>query len=87
MSYVNTQISLLEVKFSRIYSSLIGCMSSVKTRLALVGVSQICSPQSAQLPFVRNYTNFKTFPEQINEFDHFVRMVASVLIEHIYAGG
>jgi len=49
MSYVNTQISLLEVKFSRIYSSLIGCMSSVKTRLALVGVSQICSPYSAQL--------------------------------------
>jgi len=49
MSYVNTQISLHEVKFSRHYSSLIGCISGVKTRLALVGVSQICSPQSAQL--------------------------------------
>ena len=40
-----------------------------------------------KLPFVRIYTNFKTFPEQINEFDHFVRMVASVLMEHRYAGG
>jgi len=39
------------------------------------------------LPFVRIYTNFKTFPEQINEFDHFVRMVASVLMERRYAGG
>jgi len=49
MSYVNTQISLLQVKFSRHYSSLIGCMSSIKTRLALVEVSQISSPYSAQL--------------------------------------
>jgi len=40
-----------------------------------------------KLPFVSIYTNFKTFPEQINEFDHFVRMVASVLIQHRYAGG
>jgi len=48
MSYVNTQISLFQVKFSRHFSSLIGCMSSVKTRLALVGVSQICSPYSSQ---------------------------------------
>jgi len=39
------------------------------------------------LPFVGNYTNFKIFLEQINEFDHFVRMVASVFMEHRYAGG
>jgi len=49
MSYVNTHTSLFQVQFSRHYSSLIGCMSSVKTRLALVGISQICSPHSAQL--------------------------------------
>jgi len=49
MSFVNTQISLLQVKFSRHYSSLIGCGSSVKKRLASVGVSQVCSPYSAQL--------------------------------------
>jgi len=48
-SYLNTQISLLQVKFSRHYSSLIGCVSRVKTRLASVGVVQICSPYSAQL--------------------------------------
>ena len=42
---------------------------------------------TVKLPFVRIYTNFKTFPEQINEFDHFVRMVASVFIEHRYDGG
>jgi len=39
------------------------------------------------LLFVRNYTNFKTFQEQINEFDHFVRIVASVPMEHRYARG
>jgi hypothetical protein len=49
MSYVNTQISLLQVQFSRHYLFLIGCMPSVKTRLSLVGVSQICSPYSAKL--------------------------------------
>jgi len=49
ISYVNIQISLIQVKFSRHNSSLIGCMTSVKTRLALVEVSQICSPYSAQL--------------------------------------
>ena len=89
MSYVNTLISLLQVKFSRHYSSQIGCMSSLKTRLALVGVSQFSSPYSAQLslPFVPIYTNFKAFPEQINEFNNFVRIVASVLLEHRYAGG
>jgi len=38
------------------------------------------------MPFFPNYTNFKTFPEQINEFDHFVRMVASVFMEHRYVG-
>jgi len=32
--------------------------------------------------FVLNYTNFKTFREHINELDHFVRMVASVFMEH-----
>jgi len=49
MSYVNKQILLLQVKFSRYYSSRIGCMSSVKTRLAFVGVNQIYSPYSGQL--------------------------------------
>jgi len=49
MSYENTQISLHEVKFSRQYSSLIGCMSSVKSRLASLGLSQTCSPYSAHL--------------------------------------
>jgi len=43
MSDVNTQISLLQEELSMHYSSLIGCMSSVKTRLASVGVSQVCS--------------------------------------------
>jgi len=30
--------------------------------------------------FVRNYMNFKSFREHINELDHFVRMVASVFV-------
>jgi len=46
MSYENTLISVLQVEFFRQYSSLIGCMSSVKTRLDSVGVSQVCSPYS-----------------------------------------
>jgi len=29
----------------------------------------------------------KTLQEQINEFDHFVGMVASVFMEHRYTGG
>jgi len=37
--------------------------------------------------FVRNYTNFMTFREHINELDHFVRTVASGFMEHRYAGG
>jgi len=37
--------------------------------------------------FVRNYTNFKTFREQINELDHFVRIVASGFMEHRAIGG
>jgi len=37
--------------------------------------------------FVRNYMNLKTFREHINELDHFVRMVASVFVEHRYVGG
>ena len=49
MSEVNTQISLLQVELSMHYSSLIGCMSRIKTRLASVGVSQFCSPCSVQL--------------------------------------
>jgi len=49
MSDVNTQISLLHVEFSRHYLSLIGCISNFKTLLASVGVSQVCSPNSAQL--------------------------------------
>jgi len=49
MSDVNTQLSFLEVEFSRHYLSLIGCMSSVKTLLASVGVRQVWSPYSAQL--------------------------------------
>jgi len=49
MSYVKTQISLLQVEFSRHYSSLIGCMSFVKTLVASVEVTQVCSPYSAQL--------------------------------------
>jgi len=32
--------------------------------------------------FVRNYTIFKTLREHINELDHFVRIVASVFMEH-----
>jgi len=36
--------------------------------------------------FVRNYMNFKTFREHINELYHFVRMVASVFVEHRYVG-
>jgi len=49
MSEVNTQISLLQVELSMHYSSLIGCMSRIKTRLASVGVIQFCSPCSVQL--------------------------------------
>jgi len=49
MSEVNTQISLLQVELSMHYSSLIGCMSRIKTRLASVGVSEVCSPCSVQL--------------------------------------
>jgi len=49
MSHVNTQISLHQVEFSRHFSYQIGCMSSVKTLLVSVGVSQVCSPYSAQL--------------------------------------
>jgi len=54
MSYENTQISLHQVEFSRQYMSLIGCMSSVKTRLASVGLSHVCSPYSAQLSCFRS---------------------------------
>jgi len=43
------QISLLQVQFSRHLSSLFGCMSSVKTRLASVRLSQVYIPYSAQL--------------------------------------
>jgi len=44
MSNVNTQNSLLQMRqFSRHYSSQIGCMSSVKKRVASVGVSHVCS--------------------------------------------
>jgi len=49
MSDVNTQISLLQVEFSMHYSFLIGCISSVKKRLAAVGVRQVCGSYSAQL--------------------------------------
>jgi len=49
LSDVNTQISLLQVQFSSHYLSPIGCMSSFKTLLASVGVSQVRSPYSAQL--------------------------------------
>jgi len=49
MSDVNTQITLLQVECSSHYFFLIGCMSSVKTLLASVGVSQVCSPYSEQL--------------------------------------
>jgi len=49
MSHANTQISLLQVEFFRHYLSLFGCMSSVKTLLASVGVCQVYSPYSAQL--------------------------------------
>jgi len=63
-------------------------MRSVKTLLPSVIVSQICSPYSAQLTlFVRKYTNYKTFEEQIYEFEHFVQMVASVIMDHRYGGG
>jgi len=63
-------------------------MSSVKTRLAVVGVIKfVADIQQVKMPFVRNYTYFKTFPEQINEIDHFVRTVASVSVECKYAGG
>ena len=34
--------------------------------------------------FFRNYMNFKTFRKHIYELDHFVRMVASVIVEHRY---
>jgi len=49
MSEVNTQISLLQVELSMHYSSLIGCMSRIKTRLASVGVSEVCCPCSVEL--------------------------------------
>jgi len=49
MSDINTQISLLQVEFTWHYLSLIGCMLSVRTILVSVGVSQVCSPYSAQL--------------------------------------
>ena len=64
-------------------------MSSVKTPLASVGVRQVCSPYSAQLSllFFLKYTNFMTFREKINEFDHFIRMASSVFIQHRSAAG
>ena len=37
---------------------------------------------TVKLLFVRNYTNYKTFREQKNQLDHFVRVVASFFIEH-----
>jgi len=46
MSNAIIQISLLQVELSMHHSSLDGCMSSVITRLASVGVSQVCSPYS-----------------------------------------
>jgi len=50
MSKVNTQISLLQERHvSSHYSSQIGCVSSVKTLVASVGVTRVCSPYSAQL--------------------------------------
>jgi len=50
MSNVNTQNSLLQVRqFSRQYSSQIGCMSSVKKRVASVGVSHVCRPFTVHL--------------------------------------
>ena len=42
---------------------------------------------TVKMLFVRNYTNFKTFREHINELDHFVRIVASVFMEHRDVGG
>jgi len=88
MSDVNTQISLFQVEFSRHYLSLIGCISSVKTLLVSVGVSQVCSPlfSTVKLLFFRKYKNFMTFREEVYEFDHFVRMVSSVFIAHRSAG-
>ena len=41
---------------------------------------------TVELLFVRNYTNFKTFLEHVNEVDHFVRMVISVFMENRYVG-
>jgi hypothetical protein len=41
---------------------------------------------TVELLFVRNYTNFKNFLENINELDHFVRMVVSVFMENRYIG-
>jgi len=49
MSDVNTQISLLQVELSMHYSSLVGCMSRIKTRLASVWGSQVCIPYSVML--------------------------------------
>jgi hypothetical protein len=89
MSYVNTLISLLQ---HEIFKTLFGsdrlyvkfqntpCFSWRKSNLLPIF-------SAVKLPFLRIYTNLKTFPEELNEFDHFVRMVASVLMERRYAGG
>jgi len=37
---------------------------------------------TVKILYFRKYTNFMIFREEINEFDLFVRMVASVFIEH-----
>jgi hypothetical protein len=87
MSDVNTQISLLQVEFSMHSSSLIGCMSCVKTRLASFGVGQVCSPYSSQLScysFV--IIRISILLEHINENDHFVRKVVTVFMENRYVG-
>jgi len=49
MSYVHTQISLLQVEFSRYYSSLIGWISKCQNTSSFGCSKSSCSPYSAQL--------------------------------------
>ena len=82
---VNTQLSLFQVEFSRNVSSQIGYMSCQNTSCF------VCSKASLQnifstfkQLFVRNYTIFMTFREQINEFDYSMRMLASIFIQQSF---
>jgi len=60
------------------------CQNTSSFRWSKSSLSPIFS--TVKSLFVRNYTNFITFREQIKKFDYFEWMLASVFIQHRYAG-